>query len=512
MSDVPDNANDECVGPASEQAGQASSCEGCPNQAACASGAGRVADPAIAQVQQRLSDIRHKLLILSGKGGVGKCFARHTRLRLFDGGTVAVQDAVSGTQLMGDDGLPRTITAGTLRQGVDTLYTVTPIWSGAESFTVTGAHILVLVNNIKPYLRKHEGKIKVMVPSLDENNRMVERCYTHRSPSRARAERRARLAVWRPLVWEVSVQDYLAAGAISQENCKLVAVKAITFNNPALPSLHAVLTTALGAAPTAAQHDYMAWWLGMWLTDGVSDRASISQGGAPPPDTPHDHEIFARLLDYTGLFNERVDKRDDKTTAGWPAYFFNYGADSVAACVLRSYGLFRNKHVPRALICDSLDVRRRLLAGIIDGDGYYTDTNVYEIDAKHHHVIRGYKELAATLGMRNSAVLPHNCINQQTGDKYAGFRIHLSGHMWDAAQYCVATYKRCPQPGAVNYVEKNKETRCYGFTITEVGDGEYFGFAVHGGINRRFLLEDYTVTHNVSSAPTRRRTIFAATA
>ena len=72
MSEVPDNANSECVGPASEQAGQASSCEGCPNQEACASGAGRTADPAIAQVQQRLSDIKHKLLILSGKGGVGK--------------------------------------------------------------------------------------------------------------------------------------------------------------------------------------------------------------------------------------------------------------------------------------------------------------------------------------------------------------------------------------------------------------------------------------------------------
>lgn len=71
-SEVPDNANAECVGPASEQAGQASSCEGCPNQAACASGAGRTADPAIAQVQQRLSDIKHKILILSGKGGVGK--------------------------------------------------------------------------------------------------------------------------------------------------------------------------------------------------------------------------------------------------------------------------------------------------------------------------------------------------------------------------------------------------------------------------------------------------------
>ena len=34
----PANANEQCVGPSSEQAGKASGCAGCPNQAKCASG------------------------------------------------------------------------------------------------------------------------------------------------------------------------------------------------------------------------------------------------------------------------------------------------------------------------------------------------------------------------------------------------------------------------------------------------------------------------------------------
>lgn len=34
----PANANEQCVGPNSEQAGKASGCAGCPNQAKCASG------------------------------------------------------------------------------------------------------------------------------------------------------------------------------------------------------------------------------------------------------------------------------------------------------------------------------------------------------------------------------------------------------------------------------------------------------------------------------------------
>eukprot|EP01036_Dinobryon_divergens_P057031 gene57031-76150_t len=50
---VPPDTNEECVGPASSDAGKASGCAGCPNQSACASGSGQVTvDP--------------------GKGGVGK--------------------------------------------------------------------------------------------------------------------------------------------------------------------------------------------------------------------------------------------------------------------------------------------------------------------------------------------------------------------------------------------------------------------------------------------------------
>ncbi|CAI5730751.1 unnamed protein product [Peronospora destructor] len=69
---VPANANDSCVGPQSEEAGKADGCAGCPNQRLCASGAAREPNPAISDVKQRLADVKHKLLVLSGKGGVGK--------------------------------------------------------------------------------------------------------------------------------------------------------------------------------------------------------------------------------------------------------------------------------------------------------------------------------------------------------------------------------------------------------------------------------------------------------
>ncbi|KAI5463750.1 P-loop containing nucleoside triphosphate hydrolase protein [Mariannaea sp. PMI_226] len=60
-----------CPGPESEQAGQADSCAGCPNQAICAS-APKGPDPDIPIISARLENVKHKILVLSGKGGVGK--------------------------------------------------------------------------------------------------------------------------------------------------------------------------------------------------------------------------------------------------------------------------------------------------------------------------------------------------------------------------------------------------------------------------------------------------------
>mgnify|MGYP004701200503 FL=1 len=60
-----------CPGTESEQAGRDSACEGCPNQEICQSRP-KGPDPDIPLITEALKDIRHKVLILSGKGGVGK--------------------------------------------------------------------------------------------------------------------------------------------------------------------------------------------------------------------------------------------------------------------------------------------------------------------------------------------------------------------------------------------------------------------------------------------------------
>uniref|UniRef100_A0A914MRU1 Cytosolic Fe-S cluster assembly factor NUBP1 homolog n=1 Tax=Meloidogyne incognita TaxID=6306 RepID=A0A914MRU1_MELIC len=82
MTDVPENAPESCPGTQSEKAGKTSACAGCPNQKACSTGVPQV-DPDIDLIKERMAFVRHKvreqgcydfnkILVLSGKGGVGK--------------------------------------------------------------------------------------------------------------------------------------------------------------------------------------------------------------------------------------------------------------------------------------------------------------------------------------------------------------------------------------------------------------------------------------------------------
>lgn len=69
--EIPENANEHCPGPQSESAGKSDACQGCPNQEACAT-APKGPDPDLVAIAERMATVKHKILVLSGKGGVGK--------------------------------------------------------------------------------------------------------------------------------------------------------------------------------------------------------------------------------------------------------------------------------------------------------------------------------------------------------------------------------------------------------------------------------------------------------
>ncbi|XP_058725028.1 cytosolic Fe-S cluster assembly factor NBP35-like [Vicia villosa] len=71
QGDIPEDANEHCPGPQSDSAGKSDACEGCPSQEICAT-APKGPDPDLVAIAERMATVKHKILVLSGKGGVGK--------------------------------------------------------------------------------------------------------------------------------------------------------------------------------------------------------------------------------------------------------------------------------------------------------------------------------------------------------------------------------------------------------------------------------------------------------
>eukprot|EP00835_Amoeboradix_gromovi_P001436 NODE_65_length_23997_cov_0.327601.p8 type:complete len:318 gc:universal NODE_65_length_23997_cov_0.327601:12043-12996(+) len=64
------NAPSSCPGPETEKAGKSEACYGCPNQNICSSEPQEDGD--ILLIKERLESVKNVILVLSGKGGVGK--------------------------------------------------------------------------------------------------------------------------------------------------------------------------------------------------------------------------------------------------------------------------------------------------------------------------------------------------------------------------------------------------------------------------------------------------------
>ncbi|KAN0026999.1 hypothetical protein ACTFIU_009678 [Dictyostelium citrinum] len=62
---------ENCPGTQSEMSGKSAACAGCPNQQICAT-APKGPDPDIVEIEERMKTVKNKILVLSGKGGVGK--------------------------------------------------------------------------------------------------------------------------------------------------------------------------------------------------------------------------------------------------------------------------------------------------------------------------------------------------------------------------------------------------------------------------------------------------------
>jgi len=158
--------------------------------------------------------------------------------------------------------------------------------------------------------------------------------------------------------------------------------------------------------------------------------------------------------------------------------------------ILKKHGLFKNKHIPDVYIRNDEQTRLALLAGFIDTDGcvkknknrngYHYHAEIYQKDDIHGHLLDSVAQIASSLGFRSRIYKMSNGMKT----------LNISGHDLHRIP-TIIPHKNIPK------VTLDVHTRNYyasRIQIKHVGSGKYCGWYIDG--NERFLLGDYTVTHN----------------
>lgn len=216
--------------------------------------------------------------------------------------------------------------------------------------------------------------------------------------------------------------------------------------------------------------------MGLWIGDGHVHNPRISIDDSELGEVEYVHK-WANENGYT------LVRHESNVCKTCPSYGFTLTDKSRNNRVKKLWkSCIKNgeKRIPREYLINSKKIRLELLAGIIDTDGYASRT-FFEIATKYEGLKDDIVFLARSLGFRVSAVHRFATCN---GKKFPSWRISICGNVSEIP----TLRKKCKD----KTVRPNSE--CTGITLEPAGDMDWVGFSVDG--NHRFLLGDFTVTHN----------------
>lgn len=166
-----------------------------------------------------------------------------------------------------------------------------------------------------------------------------------------------------------------------------------------------------------------------------------------------------------------------------PYLFGLWLGDGISTDLQFSVGELDN--VPDVFKINSEDVRLQLLAGFIDADGHVDEHCTVTIVHRRMCFIHDIVFIARSLGFRVSLSETYKqCTTTGRGDVY--YRVVISG---DVDRIPCKLPRKQSRPR-----RSKKDSLVCGISVEPIGVGEYFGFTIDG--NKRFLLGDFTVTHN----------------
>jgi ATP-dependent Lon protease len=389
-----------------------------------------------------------------GSPGNGKCFALNTPILMHDGTIKKVQDINIGDVLMGDDSKPRNVLS--LGSGEDEMYEI--LSNKGDSYTVNSDHILCLKSSGLNKICKKNDKFKAYYFKKNTYNYHTK-IFNNKNDA----------------------QDYLNS-LMSKETDDVVEITVknyLKLSNDIKSKLKGYKT---GVEFQTKEVDFDPYIIGLWLGDETSAKSEITT-----QDSRILYYVREKLkkynlnLKYSNGYTYTIVSDIKQNTQKSMNKFNN---------VLKHHNLFNNKHIPDDYKINDRNTRLQILAGLIDTNGYYNKTmKNFEITQKSKRLSDDIVYLANSLGFRASQ-------NEVSKSMY-------KGEKKEGTYYLVIIYgdgleeipTLCTRKQYIKS-ERQKNALVSGITVIPKGRGNYYGFMIDG--NERFVMGDFTVTHNTS--------------
>lgn len=222
------------------------------------------------------------------------------------------------------------------------------------------------------------------------------------------------------------------------------------------------------------------YFIGLWLGDGNSHGARIYSD-------ERDTSIRDYLVKLSSQYECQVISYKDKRAENAITYKLTTNDLKIKnkiTLILKDLNLIGNKHIPDIYKYNSKENLLKLLAGMIDSDGYRDKRkNQFFISNKKLNIIEDLQYIGRSLGFK--CVIYTKKINSETY-----YNLSIVGHGINEIPCLLPRKKADPVSSKKSYLASKLD-------IEYIGNGEYFGFEIDG--NHRFLLGDCTVTHNTTS-------------
>lgn len=386
------------------------------------------------------------------------CHKIDTPIMLYDGSIKMVQDIVVGDKLMGDDVTPREVLQ--LFRGRDTMYEIIP--TKGDPFVVNKGHVLSLkaTNMTSMRFRPERNAWTVSWKQYDDDQILLNKSKYFTTKDEATSFK-ASLATDRTICQPGDVIDLTVAKYMD-------IMKRIGARN-----LHLYKVATDYEESSVPIDPYL---LGYWLGDGHSNAALI---------TTADKEV----VDYMhACWNDVADIKAVQSKGK----AMTYSIKKKNMCLhfeLKQLGVLNNKHIPNAYMINSRAVRLQVLAGMIDSDGHYQPhTNQFEVTFKSEKLMDDLIHLARSLGFAAFKYTKKTSWTHNGEKKYGtAFRTQIVGDI-------TAIPTKIARKMMARERIKVKNVKVTSFGIREVGADDFYGFELDG--NHRYLMSDFTVTHN----------------